>query len=472
MYKNFVLSEKARLLFPGGNAVPSMPEDFEFEKSQAAVAPEQRVVIVHHSASARANILRELVAIDGLYTVEFSDLDELAANEECLSPPTLCVLVEERQLNRLSSEQKIQWIQRGLPIVGLSHGDKFGFHEIAPYPNDFPNFIECINCDCSLGLFKLLECVNRIRENGRHQIIVLYPETVEREYLVRILKTYRFNVAIVSSIAEALSLLEERRDFRIAIVGPHLGTMSGVELIRCLRSIHNHDRLAILGLSDRGTWSTAQRYLRSGANDFLLFPFSAEEFYFRLLNIVRTIEIIERLTSAATRDHLTGLHNRRFLFDLGSKLFASTQRGQIAMTAGMVDIDHFKAINDTFGHEAGNDVLRRIANILGNRFRKTDIVARIGGEEFAILMVNMSEEGMRDCFESLRQRIESEPFCFKGVPVQVTASFGVTNEPANSLEELLEHADRLLYLAKNKGRNRVEMHSVPALSSTGIRSMP
>jgi DNA-binding response OmpR family regulator len=100
--------------------------------------------------------------------------------------------------------------------------------------------------------------------------MVLYPETVEREYLIRMLKIYRFNVATVSSIAEALSLLEERKDFRIAIVGPHLGTMSGVELIRCLRSIHDHDRLAILGLSEQGTWSTAQSYLKSGANDFKL----------------------------------------------------------------------------------------------------------------------------------------------------------------------------------------------------------
>jgi diguanylate cyclase (GGDEF)-like protein len=444
-----------------------MPEDFAIEKSQAKVAPEHRVVMVHHSNSAKANILRELKVIEDFKTVELSDLDELIANEAWLSAPTFCLLIEDSQLNRLSSEQKKQWIQRGLPIVGLSHGDKFGHHELVSYPNDFPNLIDCINCDSSLGLFKLLECINRIRENAQHQIMVLYPETVEREYLIRMLKIYRFNVATVSSIAEALSLLEERKDFRIAIVGPHLGTMSGVELIRCLRSIHDHDRLAILGLSEQGTWSTAQSYLKSGANDFLLFPFSDEEFYFRLLNIVRTAEIIDRLTSAATRDHLTGLHNRRFLFDLGSKLFASTQRGQIAMTVGMVDIDHFKAINDTFGHEAGNEVLRRVADILGKRFRKTDVVARIGGEEFAILMVNMTDEGMRDCFEGLRQRIESEFFCFKGLPVQVTASFGVTNQPASSLQELLEHADKLLYLAKGKGRNRIEFNTVPAFSSMG-----
>lgn len=452
--------------------MPSMPEDFAIEESRPAGLPAPRVVLVHHSSVAKANILRELTAVEDFETVELSDLDELVANEEWLSAPTFCLLVEKSQLNCLSSEQKKQWIQIGLPIVGLSRDDssrddKCGHHETVPYPNDFPNLIDCIDCDSSIGLFKLLECVNRVRENLKHQIMVLYPETVEREYLVRMLKIYRFNVATVSSVAEALSLLEERKDLGIAIVGPHLGTMSGVELIRCLRSIHDHDRLSILSLSDRGTWSTAQKYLRSGANDFLLFPFSSEEFYFRLLNIVRTTEIIDRLTSAATRDYLTGLHNRRFLFDLGGKLFASAQRGQIAMTAAMVDIDHFKAINDTFGHEAGNEVLRRVADILGKRFRKTDVVARIGGEEFAILMVNMSDEGMRDCFEGLRHRIESEPFCFKGIPVQVTASFGVTNQSAKSLQELLEHADQLLYLAKNNGRNRVELHSVPAFSSMG-----
>jgi diguanylate cyclase (GGDEF)-like protein len=128
----------------------------------------------------------------------------------------------------------------------------------------------------------------------------------------------------------------------------------------------------------------------------------------------------------------------------------------------MVDIDHFKAINDTFGHEAGNMVLRRVADILINRFRKTDVVSRVGGEEFAILMVNMSSDGMQECFETLRQRIAAEPFSFNGVPLQVTASFGVTNQPADTLQVLLDNADKLLYLAKNSGRNRVEYKMPPS----------
>jgi two-component system cell cycle response regulator len=89
-------------------------------------------------------------------------------------------------------------------------------------------------------------------------------------------------------------------------------------------------------------------------------------------------------------------------------------------------------------------------------------VARVGGEEFAILMVNMSSDGMQECFETLRQRIAAEPFSFNGVPLQVTASFGVTNQPADTLQVLLDNADKLLYLAKNSGRNRVEYKMPPS----------
>jgi diguanylate cyclase (GGDEF)-like protein len=442
--------------------VTLIPAIANTDESRLTDAREHRVILIDDSAWFRKLATRELQNVDGVYSVELADLDELFAEEKWLADPTLCLLIEESQLALLSGEKKKRLVQSGIPILGLGHSVVVHGHGLIQTSIDITNRIDIIDRDSPAGLFRLLDFVSRIRDNRRHRVLVLYPETEERERLLQLLRIYRFGVQVVPSIAEALRLLDDRRDFRIAVVGSHLGAMSGEEVIRCLRSSHDHESLAILGLSEMGDWSTSQSYLKSGANDFLMVPFPVEEFYCRVINVVRSVDMIDRLTNAATRDHLTGMHNRRFLFDVGGKLLASLQRGQIALSAGMVDMDHFKAINDTFGHEAGNMVLRRVADILGNRFRKTDVVARIGGEEFAILMVNMSEEGMRECFESLRQRIAAEPFSYNGVPLQVTASFGVTNQPADSLQELLDNADKLLYLAKNSGRNRVEFKTVPS----------
>lgn len=422
---------------------------------------EHRVILIDDSAWFRKMAVRELQSIEGITTVELSDLDELFADDKWLHDPTICLLIEEAQLALLSGDQKKRLIHSNVPILGLGHSVAVRGQGLIQTSIDIPNRIDMIDRDSPAGLFRLLEFVNRIRDNQRHNVLVLYPETAERDKLVQLLRIYRFGVQIVPSISEALRLLDDRREFRIAVVGSHLGAMSGEEVIRCIRSSHDHESLAILGLSEMGDWSTAHGFLKSGANDFLMVPFLVEEFYCRVTNIARAVDMVDRLTNAATRDHLTGMHNRRFLFDVGGKLCASMQRGQISLSVGMVDIDHFKAINDTFGHEAGNIVLRRVADILGKRFRKTDVVARIGGEEFAILMVNMTEDGMRECFEGLRQRIAAEPFTFNGVPLQVTASFGVTNEPADSLQELLDNADKLLYIAKNSGRNRVEFKTIP-----------
>jgi diguanylate cyclase (GGDEF)-like protein len=431
-------------------------------ESRFADAIEQRVILIDDSAWFRKLATRELQALEGVQFVELPELDALFSDEKWLADSTLCLLIEEAQLALLSGDKKKRLVQSGLPILGLGHSVVVHGHGLIQTSIDIPNRIDVIDRDSPAGLFRVLDFVGRIRDNRRHNVLVLYPETDERDRLLQLLRIYRFGVQVVSSISEAMRLLDERRDFRIAIVGSHIGAMNGQEVIRCLRSSHDHESLAILGLSEMGDWSTAQSYLKSGANDFLIVPFPVEEFYCRVINIVRSVDMIDRLTNAATRDHLTGMHNRRFLFDVGGKLFASMQRGQISLSAGMVDIDHFKAINDTFGHEAGNMVLRRIADILGKRFRKTDVIARIGGEEFAILMVNMSEEGMRECFEGLRQRVAAEPILYNGIPIQVTASFGVTNLPADSLQELLDNVDKLLYLAKNSGRNRVEYKTIPS----------
>lgn len=168
------------------------------------------------------------------------------------------------------------------------------------------------------------------------------------------------------------------------------------------------------------------------------------------------IRLREELRAQALRDPLTGLNNRRFLDELGEKLCLQTMRRNGQLCVVMIDLDHFKALNDAHGHAAGDAALRRTGQIIAEGLRRSDICCRYGGEEFALILPDCSAENGAMRAEQLRRRIERGHDA-PGTPA-VTASFGVAALPASgtSMRELLRAADEALYRAKKGGRNRVE----------------
>jgi len=160
----------------------------------------------------------------------------------------------------------------------------------------------------------------------------------------------------------------------------------------------------------------------------------------------------------AERDYLTRVYNRRYFFSAGNQLHALlTRRGQ-PVTVAMLDIDHFKNVNDTLGHEAGDAVLRQMAQLLASRFRTSDIVARLGGEEFCVLASDIAADQAVLLFEDLRKVFESTPVRFGEDVVTYTVSIGLCCELGLSLDGMLREADRMLYRSKSAGRNRVTLY--------------
>ncbi|MCW4150638.1 GGDEF domain-containing protein [Halomonas sp. 18H] len=156
-------------------------------------------------------------------------------------------------------------------------------------------------------------------------------------------------------------------------------------------------------------------------------------------------------------DELTGLGNRRYMFNFTELLFEQSQRSGHPLSMVLLDLDHFKRVNDEFGHPAGDQVLIVIAGALLSEVRKADVLARLGGEEFCVLMPETDTECALEVIERIRQRVESLSPREFGVPVTVTVSLGlatVTNDDA-SFDHLYSRADQALYQAKAKGRNRV-----------------
>jgi diguanylate cyclase (GGDEF)-like protein len=164
---------------------------------------------------------------------------------------------------------------------------------------------------------------------------------------------------------------------------------------------------------------------------------------------------LERLTR---QDGLTGLFNRNTFVELSRRELDRAQRQGSATTILLLDLDHFKRVNDTWGHPAGDAVLRHVATLASTTVRSTDLVGRLGGEEFIVLLPNTSAEAGRKLAEKLRVRLEASVVLWEGTRIPVTASIGLSNttvEEKRDFDTLYTEADKALYLAKQRGRNRV-----------------
>lgn len=158
----------------------------------------------------------------------------------------------------------------------------------------------------------------------------------------------------------------------------------------------------------------------------------------------------------ASTDTLTGLQNRRAFFETAPHLLANAKRHSRSISLIMLDVDHFKSINDKFGHATGDKALASVAQTLETVIRESDFVARLGGEEFAILLPDTNVAGAREIAERLRAEIQRIDLSRAGIKTPITGSFGIASYDGDcgSIAGLLEHADKALYLAKREGRNR------------------
>ncbi|HYG87924.1 MAG TPA: bacteriohemerythrin [Azospirillum sp.] len=315
--------------------------------------------------------------------------------------------------------------------------------------------IDYIVKDSPASISQLVSVAQRLVRNRHIKALVVDDSVSSRTYIADLLRQYNFSVLTAANGAEALAQLGEHPDIRLVITDFHMPRMDGLEMVRRIRQTHSKDRLTIIGLSSGGGTAMSARFIKTGANDFLPKPFLREEFFCRVSQNMELLELITSLKKVSTVDYLTGLYNRRHFYDVGQALFSSMQRGAITLTVALIDIDHFKRINDTLGHDTGDYVLKAVARNLRAMTREGEIIARIGGEEFALLAINLPPEHMDAFFDRLRGAISGVEVSMDGRQVPVTASIGVCRSQMHSLDAMMTKADEMLYQAKRGGRNRV-----------------
>ena len=348
----------------------------------------------------------------------------------------------------------IPWVvERGIPVIVFT-----GLVDEKVRENVWSqSVVDYVLKEDTQGIPYILTLLHRLEMNEKVKVLVVDESVFFRKALVDLLNVHRYQCFTASNGKEALDICNANPDIQLVITDFKMPKMDGLELTQKLRKNFSGEQMAIIAMSSEGESLMAARFIKSGANDFLVKQsFITEEFYSRVTRNINYLEQVERIREAAIRDYLTGLYNRRYFFGTGETLFANAKRENITLVCAMLDIDFFKKVNDTYGHDSGDLVLKHVADTLQRRMRKTDIVARLGGEEFCILAANMKNEAVHDVFNNLRTMLEeSEIVNDDGEVIRITMSFGVVTELENTLDETVKLADKLLYQAKKGGRNRV-----------------
>ncbi|TMO97791.1 diguanylate cyclase response regulator [Pseudoalteromonas sp. S3260] len=294
----------------------------------------------------------------------------------------------------------------------------------------------------------------RLPRNKHVKVLVVDDSASTRQYICNLLTRHKYQILQAADGLEALKELENTPDISVIITDKEMPNMDGIELCNEIRRIYSNDEKAIIGISGATSSNLSALFLKNGANDYLYKPFNSEEFYCRLSQNVDMLEHIETIKRQANTDYLTKLPNRRYFFEEANKSLKQFKKAKAPVMLAMLDIDHFKAINDTYGHDAGDEVLKGLA-VCFNKYFENQLVARLGGEEFAVFFTELTEQEALKRLESFRLFIELNSHEFSQAQIKFTLSIGFSHSETYQIDELLKQADLKLYKAKESGRNKV-----------------
>ncbi len=318
------------------------------------------------------------------------------------------------------------------------------------------NIIDYINKGGINDVNYIINIIKRLQKNKNHTVMVVDDSMVFRKQMKNTLENLFYKVITVAHGEEALNLINIRDDISLVLTDYNMPVMDGLELTAEIRKEHDKNDISILAISSNNDEEINALFLKEGANDYIKKPYSKEEFSCRVNNSIEALENIQIITNSANRDFLTGLYNRRYFFKNVQTYFNEAVANNEDFAILMIDIDHFKNVNDTYGHDTGDKAIVNLSEILTSNTNQGDVVARFGGEEFCIILKNVTANEAKTIAEKLREKTErSSIFSDKGDEVRFTISIGLTTNHEGTLEDSVNEADDLLYQAKNNGRNQV-----------------
>ena len=299
--------------------------------------------------------------------------------------------------------------------------------------------------------------IMRTLKNYDTTILVVDDSKVYRSAIIETLKKLHIHTLEAEDGQIALDVLEKNPQISLIITDYEMPNMDGHQLTFKIREKFKKDQLAIIAISSLDKQETITKFLRFGANDFIHKPFSDNEIITRINSNLELLDLFSTIKDMANKDFLTGLYNRRYFFDSGNPIYSKNKRKKQNIAVAMVDIDKFKNINDTYGHDVGDIAIKEVKNILTDNLRASDLISRFGGEEFCILLEDISEHHAMEVFEKIRDNFEKNSISTGEIIISYTVSIGLCYGLSSSLEDMIKLSDEALYTSKETGRNKVTL---------------
>lgn len=298
------------------------------------------------------------------------------------------------------------------------------------------------------------------------RILIVEDDAVTRRMLQARLEKWGYEVLLAKDGSEAWAIMEAEDAPTFVILDWMIPDPDGLEICRRIRKREREEYTYVILLTAKGQREDVVQGMDAGADDYIIKPFDSRNLQVRLRAGRRILDLLEQLVAAreslrvlATRDPLTGLWNRASILDMLNRELARDIREGNPIGIIMADIDHFKVVNDSHGHLAGDAVLREVGRRMRLSIRPYDGIGRYGGEEFLAIFPGCDEPRILALSERLREAIAGTPMDTSEGRISITMSIGAASyaDPADgNVEALIRAADIALYRAKEKGRNRVE----------------
>jgi diguanylate cyclase (GGDEF)-like protein len=302
------------------------------------------------------------------------------------------------------------------------------------------------------------------------KVLVADDSRIYRKLVEQALSAKQYEVMFAKSGQEAIDLFSQHEP-SLVITDWQMPDLTGIQLCEHIRNHPKRSYTYLIILTGMTEKHDLVKGLAAGADDYLTKPFHADELLARVGVGRRIVELHRQLEAKnlllkelALTDSLTGLPNRRAVEDWATRQLSGAVRYGFTFHVVLADLDHFKSVNDTHGHDAGDTVLKKFSEILKRNSRRSDICGRVGGEEFLFVLTHTTQANGRLVIERIRQELEATKFDFDGTDLKITASFGIASfegTQAADFSRLVSQADTALYAAKRAGRNRLEIAMIP-----------
>ena len=406
------------------------------------------VLVVDDSASVSEFLVERVTGLTGARCLVASSMAQartiLASSAEKPDVAVLDLILPDAPNGEIVEEV----LGHGVPAIVLSGADAPDMRDrvLAAGASDY------VNKD-SYGIDYVARQIRRMLMAKENRILVVDDSRAYRQRIGELLEQHGYSVLYAQDGQEGLDVLNAQPNIRMVITDHDMPRMNGLKMTSAIRRRYSFEELSIIALSGASTTKMLPEFLRSGASDYLHKSCGVEELFCRVDQNIDMLMSLAAARHASHHDYLTGLLNRRRFMELAKEHHTQTT-GQ-ALAVAMVDADFFKRVNDEFGHHAGDRVLVELSRCLKNGICDRSLAARMGGEEFALLLpVNTRAEAI-GLLEAVRQSVEQASIAVDERPITFTVSIGAVLASQRDIEALLDEADKALYQAKSTGRNRV-----------------